>query len=248
MQHGVSPHNYRHLIARWKIVARRAGLRMRPLVKIDGDQHFYLETPAAQTAEPIYISAGIHGDEPASTEALLAWAEKEAPSLRDWPLLLFPCLNPWGLRNNIRTDCNGVDLNRAFHTDHPLVLAVKNVVGTRRMRLSVHLHEDYDGEGIYIYEASRNAVWAEDLLKAASRWLPVDLRKKIDISRAKNGIVRRRLSPRRFEKLGYPESVWLFLGHTDHIFTIETPSEYALERRVSALVATLGAIARRVLR
>jgi hypothetical protein len=127
------------------------------------------------------------------------------------------------------------------------VEALKGVVGGRRLRMSLHLHEDYDGEGMYVYELSRRAVWGEALLVAAGKWIAPDPRKKIDISRATNGIVRRRVTPARFARMGYPEAAWLFFEHTDHAFTIETPSEFALERRVAAHVAALAEMARRVL-
>ncbi len=243
---GVSSHLYPHLMGRWKDLARRAGLKLRPLAHADGWRLSYLETASASVEEPLYISAGVHGDEPGGTEGLLAWAESEVKNLAKWPLLLFPCLNPWGLRNNVRTDASGVDLNRSFHLELPVVAAVKKVVGDRPVRLSVHLHEDYDGEGMYIYELSRREQWAEHLLAAARPWVPTDPRKKIDISRAQNGVVRRRITRKRFEKLGYPEPIWLYFGHTDHSFTIETPSEVALERRVAAHVAALQEITRRV--
>src|SRR3712207_8217480 len=46
--------------------------------------------------------------------------------LRTLPLLIFPCLNPWGLVNNTRADAEGRDLNRLFHTHTaPIVNAVK---------------------------------------------------------------------------------------------------------------------------
>ena len=83
-------------------------------------------TPGLRSDGGIYLSAGIHGDEPASTEALLVWAQENAARLRGMPLLLFPCLNPWGLRNNMRLDQSGTDLNRAFHRDDlPQITALK---------------------------------------------------------------------------------------------------------------------------
>jgi len=245
MHSPVSPHSYRHLIKRWREVAARAGVKLRPLAKSDGEQLYYIETPAAAEAEPVYLSAGIHGDEAGSTEGLLAWADAEVLRLARWPLLIFPCLNAWGLKNNIRTDQAGLDLNRSFHTEHPMIAAVKRVVGARRVRVGYHLHEDYDGEGMYIYELSRLEHWAEALLGVAKRWIPADPRGSIDISRAKGGVVRRRLTRNTFEKLGLPEAVWLFFDHCDHAFTVETPSEFALELRVGAHVAALRELMRR---
>lgn len=242
----MSSHNYRHLVARWKSLARRAGLRLRPLATADGFPLFYIETRAAAHAEPAYLSAGVHGDESGATEGLLAWAESESARLRDLPLLIFPCLNPWGLCANVRVDAQGFDLNRSFHLAHPVVDAVRTVVGTRRLRISVHLHEDYDGEGVYLYELARRAPWGEAIIEAARPWIGPDMRTKIDISRARAGIVRRRVNRQTFAKMGYPEAIWLYFEHTDHSLTIETPSEFALERRIGAHVAALDAIARRV--
>ncbi len=64
----------------------------------------------------IYISAGIHGDESAATEGLLAWAERNPELLEKLNFLLFPCLNPWGLISNSRYDSEGRDLNRSYHS------------------------------------------------------------------------------------------------------------------------------------
>ena len=53
------------------------------------------------------------------------------------------------------------------------------------------------------------------------------------------GIHRRRIDRRRFARIGYPEAVWLHQEHSARTFTIETPSEFALELRVAAQVAML---------
>ena len=38
-------HDYKHLVDRWRRVARAAGLRLRPLAQDDGFDLFYVETP-----------------------------------------------------------------------------------------------------------------------------------------------------------------------------------------------------------
>lgn len=243
----MSPHHYPQLLARWKALARRAGLRLRPLVTIGKLPLFYIETPTLGTEGGLYLSAGIHGDEPAGTEGLLAWAEANVRRLRSWPLLIFPCLNPWGLIQNMRMDENGNDLNRCFHRRLPVIEAVKHVVGKRRFTAVVHLHEDFDAEGLYLYELARGEGWGEGLLDAARPILATDPRSKVDRWKAKNGLIRRNIRRGSFRKLGYPEAVWLFFEHTDRAFTTETPSEFALERRIAAQEALLAEIARRCL-
>ena len=241
-------HDYRYLVERWRAVARKNGVPLRSLDRADGFAHFYLRTPALTQTGGIYFSAGIHGDEPASTEALITWAEAQGRKLRKLPLLLLPCLNAWGLVQNIRLNMEGVDLNRAFHrTDLPVIEAVKRVVAGHQFDAAVMLHEDYDGQGVYLYEVQHvQPYWGEDMLKAALPYLPTDPRVWIDGRKATNGIHRRRVDKRRFARIGHPEAIWLHLEHSARTFTVETPSEFALEQRVAAHIAVIEEVVRRV--
>lgn len=144
-------HDYRHLSARWRAVARESGFASRTLCEASGMKLSYLRSPALADDGGIYLSAGIHGDEPGATEGLLSWATMNRHRLAALPLLIFPCLNPWGLTQNRRTDEHGIDLNRCFHNDrHPTVAAVRRIVGNQRFDAALMLHEDYDGEGVYL--------------------------------------------------------------------------------------------------
>lgn len=213
------------------------------------DPLFFLKTPALAASGGIYISAAIHGDEPGSSEALITWAEKHVRRLAGWPLFLLPCLNPWGLRNNIRLDAGGVDLNRAFHIDtHPVIAGLKRAAAPYQFELAVMLHEDYDGEGFYLYEIKRHLpFWGEDLLAVAGREIAIDPRKTIDGRKAASGLIRRRFDRALFERLGFPEAIWLHEHHSRRALTIESPSEFALEQRVRAHIAVLEECVRRVL-
>ena len=234
-------HDPRLLVKRWRNVCKRAGLKLRCLAKSDSMDVFYVQTPVLEQTDGIYISAGIHGDEPAATEALISWAEKNWKRLTKLPLLIFPCLNPSGLNCNRRTNAQGEDLNRLFHLDtNPVVSAIKRVVGERRFTLALNLHEDYDGQGLYLYEVGTPAKGGgEQLLKAAAKFIPLDRRTVIDGTPAKAGLIRRRYSKTRFDRLGHPEAIWLHLFHADHTFTVEAPSEFALNQRVEALIAVI---------
>lgn len=239
----IRPHDYRHLVQRWRALARRAGLRMRRVATEGSYGIFSLQSEALEREGGIYMSAGIHGDEPASTEALLAWAEKNVRRLRRLPLLLFPCLNPWGLVRNIRLDHAGRDLNRLFHSDDvPTIAAVRRIVNDYRFALALQLHEDYDGQGFYIYEVQRvTPYWGEALLAVASRHIAIEPRNRVDGRVFRSGLMRRRVDHRRFAKIGYPEAIWLHLEHSARTFTIESPSEFALADRVCAHVAVIDA-------
>jgi succinylglutamate desuccinylase len=90
-------HDYPHLIDRWRAVARKTGLVMKRFWKGADFGVYCLHSKRLPRNGAIYLSAGIHGDEPAGTEGLIAWAEKNTRLLRSRPFLIVPCINPSGL-------------------------------------------------------------------------------------------------------------------------------------------------------
>ncbi|MFA7343256.1 MAG: M14 family metallocarboxypeptidase [Terrimicrobiaceae bacterium] len=234
-------HDYPHLVRRWKRAAEAAGLKMRTFAESGGLPIYCLESGPVRDERPaIYLSAGIHGDEPASTEGLISWVEKNPRVIRKFRSLIFPCLNPWGLVNNCRLDPRGRDLNRCYNKGRvPQIRAQVGVLGCSRFDLALQLHEDFDARGVYIYEvAGKRPFWAEDLLRAGTRELPPDPRASIEGRRARRGIVRRKLTPDLMPD--WPEAFLLHFLHSARTFTIETPSEFAIDARVSAHGAILA--------
>ncbi len=78
----------------------------------------------------IYISTGIHGDEPAGPLAALRLIQEN-----HWPenaeIFLLPCLNPIGFTLNRRENANGIDLNRDYRNPKSAeVLRAHRVAGT----------------------------------------------------------------------------------------------------------------------
>ncbi len=240
-------HDYKFLIQRWRKVARAARLKLQPFAEAGGHELFALTSRTAPEGG-IYFSAGIHGDEPAGTEGLLRWAAANTAILRDLPCLLFPCLNPWGLLHNTRLDEQGRDLNRTFHHDGvPQIQALKVLIRPYRFTLSMTLHEDYDGQGLYVYEVERAApFWGEAMLERARPFIPIEGRTTIDGRRAfKAGLMRRKIDPKGFPEI--PEAIYLHQHHSKRTFTIETPSEFALEQRVRVQMELLDEAVRRAL-
>ena len=234
------PHDYKYLIKRWRAIAARCGLALKKYGEAGGfDLYFLRSKVVADNAPSIYLSAGIHGDEPAATEGLLAWAEKHPALLARLNLLIFPCLNPWGLTNNSRLDDQGHDLNRSYHHQAiPQIVAQMALFTDDKFDLASMLHEDYDARGVYLYEVQRQRpFWGEALIAASARHIGPDPRRNIEGRPARNGIVRRKIDTKLMPE--WPEAFILYFQKVARVFTIETPSEFHIDTRVKAHVAML---------
>jgi murein peptide amidase A len=155
---------------------------------------------------------------------------------------VLPCLNPWGLIHNRRVDAEGRDLNRSYHLDNvPQITAHKELLTGYSFSVSMCLHEDYDAQGVYLYEVrhqgSADRPIGPELLTAAGYYVPVDLRKKIEGRKALQGSIKRRIRRKQFPVM--PEAAYLAFNHSEHTITFETPSEYELGARVQAHAAAV---------
>lgn len=240
-------HDVRYLLQRWRALARSVGLSLRTIGEHDGFPITALSSGGSEGG--FYVSTGIHGDEPGSTEGLYLWARRGGlQDLRERgiPFFLTPCLNPWGLLNNQRFDAAGRDLNRSFGPEWPApTAAVREAVRGRHFDLGLTLHEDFDAQGLYLYEVrGPQPYWGELLAASVADFLPADARGYIEGRRARGGVIRPQLDAktRSYLARGVPEALWLrFHGHAKRVFTLETPSEYGLDVRAEAharLVAT----------
>ena len=233
-------HDYTLLVKRWRAAAPKAGLTLEVFAEADGLPVLHLFSKKFLPGAPsVYLSAGIHGDEPASTEALLAWIERNHSLARGLNLRIFPCLNPWGLVHNKRTDAEGRDLNRCYRDcSQPVVAEHRGLVQKTNYDLALILHEDYDAQGAYLYETSpAKPHWGERIIAAMARHIPPDPRRRIDTSRAKDGIIRRRITTNTMPD--WPEAFLLHFHGTKRVFTIETASEFHIDTRVEAHVAAI---------
>ncbi len=99
----------------------------------------------------VYISTGIHGDEPAGPLAALQLLQEDC-----WPkdaaLWMCPCLNPTGFPLNRRENAQGIDLNRDYrHLETAEVQAHTSWLQRQpAFDLTLCLHEDWESRGFYI--------------------------------------------------------------------------------------------------
>jgi hypothetical protein len=194
----------------------------------------------SQRVEPcprVYISAGIHGDEPAGPIALRQLLQENL-----WPaemsLWLCPCLNPSGFAHNRRENPQGVDLNRQYLNPNAPETAAHIAWLERQpaFDLCLCLHEDWEAHGFYLYELNpeNRPSLGPDIVRRVARVCPIDSSSLIEGRPAKDGIIRPALDPR--DRPQWPESFYLLTYKTRLSYTLEAPSDFGLGARVAALV------------
>lgn len=189
-------------------------------------------------APRLYFSSGIHGDEPAGPLAMLELLRQSAFPEDAWGWCC-PCLNPTGLARNTRESADGIDLNRDYREVRaPEVRA--HIDWLRRQPLfdlALCLHEDWEAVGFYVYEvnASSHASLAPAIVDAVRTVCPIDPSPLIDGREASHGIIRPTLDPAMRPE--WPEAFYLLQNKTRLSYTLEAPSDFALDIRVAALVA-----------
>lgn len=183
----------------------------------------------------IYLSAGIHGDEPAPPLALLRLLERGFfDQQANW--FICPLLNPAGFLGGTRENANAVDLNRDYRhlLSDEIIAHVSWLKRQPAFDLSLCLHEDWEATGTYLYELNptQRPSLAEPIIAAIAKRHPIDLATTIDGRPAQGGIIRPDSDPAKREL--WPEAIYLSAHHTTLSYTIETPSGYPLEERIRA--------------
>ena len=197
----------------------------------------------SQPRRLIYLSAGIHGDEPAGPLAARQLVQENL-----WPaeveLWLCPCLNPTGFPLNRRENAQGIDLNRQYL--HPEAAETRAHVDWLQRQptfdVTLCLHEDWESHGFYLYELNpdQRPSHAEEIIRRVAQVCPIDPSPEIEGRPAQGGIIRPSVDPR--SRPQWPESFWLLTYKTRHSYTVEAPSDFPPATRVAALVAAVRAV------
>jgi len=202
-----------------------------------GDLKLYgLQRLATEPQLTVYISTGIHGDEPGGPLAMLELLEANA-----WPsgvdLIACPCLNPTGFPGNTRENQAGIDLNRDYrHIETGEVRAHTEWIDSLpKFDLGICLHEDWEASGFYLYELNPDKLPAgsEEVIDAVAAVCPIDRSELIDGRPAKDGILKPVVSPGA--RPLWPEAFYIVLKKTRLSYTLESPSGLPMAMRVNAL-------------
>jgi hypothetical protein len=239
----IEPHA---LAERFGAAARTGGFHVGGFGSVRGYPLLALTKPAPADGRPsVYLSAGIHGDEPASPLALLRLLEAETFDARaSW--YLCPLLNPTGLAAGTRENAEGVDLNRDYRHGATVEVAA-HIAWLRRQppfALTLCLHEDWEAKGFYLYELNpeKRPSLAEQMIAAAAEVGPIDPSEVIDGRPAAGGIIRPPDDPAGRER--WPEAIYLRAHHTSLGYTLESASSLPIEKRIAALSCAVEAALR----
>lgn len=235
-------------IPRFDAAARRAGFAAEPFGEIHGYALNAYTKPAAPDAPRLYVSSGMHGDEPAPPWAVLQLVERGFFDARaSW--WICPIINPTGLALGQRENFAGLDLNRDYK--QPASAEICAHVAWLERQPHFHatfcLHEDYEAKGFYLYELNpeNRATLADAALAAAARHCPIEDAAIIDgREAAAPGIIRPVSDPLLREQ--WPEAIYLRYQHTPLTYTFESPTMLPLEQRVAAHCAALDAAVARL--
>lgn len=222
----------------------RHGWKTEPFLATAEFRWLALHRPAAVTGPVlrVYLSAGIHGDEPAAPSAILRLLESNC-----WPspleLTVLPCLNPFGFANNRRENADGIDLNRDYLAPKSTEIKAHLAWLERQapFDLCLCLHEDWEAHGFYVYELNPDgqSSLAQRMVDAVAKVCPIDRSELIEGRAAEGGIIRPNLDPQ--QRPLWPESFWLLQNRTRLSYTLEAPSDFPLTTRTSALVTAVSA-------
>ena len=225
-----------------KAVAQAQGWS-RELIYLAGNlEVFALRKRGAMGARRVYISAGIHGDEPAGPLAV-----RELIRKNDWPaeleLWVCPCLNPTGFFLNSRENEDRKDLNRDYRDTETGEVAA-HIRWLERQPVfdaAFCLHEDWEANGFYLYELNpeERPSLAEAMVAAVAQGCPIDLASEIEGREARGGIIKPNLDPGG--RPLWPEAFWLLQHRCRLVYTLEAPSDFPLAGRVQALLAAMKA-------
>jgi hypothetical protein len=195
-----------------------------------------------QSAIRIYISAGIHGDEPAGPLAALKLIQENR-----WPenaeIFLVPCLNPAGFTLNRRENAGGIDLNRDYQNPQTAEVRAHIAWLERQPQFDFYLclHEDWESRGFYLYEQNPDGrpSRAEKIIAAVREICAIDESEIIEGRASRGGIIRPAIQPH--ERPDWPEAFYLIANKSRQGYTLEAPSDFPLKMRVNALVAGVNA-------
>lgn len=232
-------------LAALEMCARREGFAVAEYGRI-GDDPLLVLTRAGE-GPALYLSTGMHGDEPAGPLGLLAALDRGLLA-REVSWTVYPMLNPAGFRLGTRENAAGNDVNRDYlapANEESRLHRAHLEAGGQRFRAQFSLHEDWEARAAYLYEHNPDDLPTprDAILGVLESHCGLEVGPVIDgWDAAGRGLIRPESVPELREF--WPEQIYLLERHTRMSYTTETPSALPLGRRVEAQAGVVKAISR----
>lgn len=206
----------------------------------------YHRAALCEGAPVVYLSAGMHGDEPAGPLAVAKLLELEELSHEvEW--LICPLLNPTGMVAGSREASSGMDLNRDYYflKSREVQAHVAWLKNKPSPDLMLSLHEDWESTGFYFYEINTRMDQPERahaLLERVEQVMQREPELKIDdhVVREPGWIYHEAMAD---EFQNWPEAIYMAKNGCPVSLTMETPSSLEIAQRVNThMVFVLAAI------
>jgi protein MpaA len=190
----------------------------------------------------IFLSAGIHGDEPAGVYSLLEFMEGPVLLHDDFEFSVFPCINPWGFENDKRFDYGGTDINRSFlEGNYNIADAINRYIADENgYVLAMNMHEDNtkikvgdfprksNPRGFYLYEMSLDGdhMGPGIIRELENQDIGICKDKEIYGERNENGVI--------YSASENGELSQFLENYTKNIIVTETPTLWPIRKRILA--------------
>lgn len=192
----------------------------------------------------VYLSTGMHGDEPGGPEALLHLLEN---GLLERPLSfhICPMLNPTGFESGTRENAKGEDMNRDYyHLGNTEVEGHVKWLERRSPELFISLHEDWESGGFYYYEINTCGDIPERyeyMAEKISEVMPLETDELIDGHQVRRkGWIYHEAEADIMEN--WPEAIYMAKRGCALSFTFESPSSLDMSVRVDVQVAAVNSL------
>jgi len=192
--------------------------------------------PSIRDTPLIYLSAGIHGDEPAGVACALHVMEQLAAGnslFTQYEWVVSPCDNPFGYERDLRENETGIDLNQTF--DRPeqfpqtsfIVSSLKGV----HVHTAIDVHEDCDSSGFYLWERRRSSrvPIGHRIVHRVETICPINRATEIEEHKSIDGVI---TLVDTVGSKGWTRGRYLAECITGCCLVLETPTQLDLETRV----------------
>lgn len=189
---------------------------------------------------PILLTGSIHGNEAAGAEYIVNFVEALSQHPERYPDQSFhmvPIINPWGWIHDTRFNQNGYDINRdfvSFSSQESRI--IMNHTKKKRYSLMLDLHEDPSAKGFYLYQHGQKNKTISEMVTNGIRQMgyPLEEDTRKVILKSEDGIIDIPIWGLWYMRLTYQLNIanYYRLNNSDHVFTIETPTDVDIQDRV----------------